>query len=214
MLHFRHPFGGSQRTASPVKRASRASRMLKVVLAEPVADFPPYRVALHRASSGIGRLLQDHRAMTRLSRPLRRGGPARRRGRSPPCLATRTIPGVIAGRKPGRHLTDLRRPLRRIRAPAGPKDARIHDRATAPPRERWRRARYAVRASAPNIPDSIGVDIPTGESGQDAAQGNSARREPRTHTCRPRCVRGRYPKPADGERCFLRRFTARDIRLH
>ena len=36
-------------------------------------------------------------------------------------------PWVIAGRKPGSHLTDLQHPWRRIRARAGLNDVRIHD---------------------------------------------------------------------------------------
>ena len=36
-------------------------------------------------------------------------------------------PWVIAGRKPGAHLTDLQHPWRRIRARAGLDDVRIHD---------------------------------------------------------------------------------------
>ena len=36
-------------------------------------------------------------------------------------------PWVIAGRKPGSHLTDLQHPWRRIRARAGLDDVRIHD---------------------------------------------------------------------------------------
>ena len=36
-------------------------------------------------------------------------------------------PWVIAGRKPGNHLTDLQHPWRRIRARAGLEDVRIHD---------------------------------------------------------------------------------------
>ena len=36
-------------------------------------------------------------------------------------------PWVIAGRKPGGHLTDLQHPWRRIRARAGIDDVRIHD---------------------------------------------------------------------------------------
>ena len=36
-------------------------------------------------------------------------------------------PWVIAGRKPGSHLTDLQHPWRRIRARAGLNDWRIHD---------------------------------------------------------------------------------------
>ena len=36
-------------------------------------------------------------------------------------------PGVIVGRKPGAHLTDLQHPLRRVRARAGLDDVRIHD---------------------------------------------------------------------------------------
>ena len=36
-------------------------------------------------------------------------------------------PWVITGRKPGRHLTDLQHPWRRIRAKAGLDDVRIHD---------------------------------------------------------------------------------------
>ena len=36
-------------------------------------------------------------------------------------------PWVIAGRKPGSHLTDLQHPWRRIRERAGLKDVRIHD---------------------------------------------------------------------------------------
>ena len=36
-------------------------------------------------------------------------------------------PWVIAGKKPGTHLTDLNHPWRRIRARAGLDDVRIHD---------------------------------------------------------------------------------------
>ena len=36
-------------------------------------------------------------------------------------------PWVIAGRKPGSHLTDLQHPWRRIRSRAGLDDVRIHD---------------------------------------------------------------------------------------
>ena len=36
-------------------------------------------------------------------------------------------PWVIAGRKPGSHLTDLQHPWRRIRARAGLEDVRLHD---------------------------------------------------------------------------------------
>ena len=36
-------------------------------------------------------------------------------------------PWVIAGRKPGSHLTDMQHPWRRIRARAGLDDVRIHD---------------------------------------------------------------------------------------
>ncbi len=47
-------------------------------------------------------------------------------------------PWVIAGKKPGRHLTDLQHPWRRIRALADLKDVRIHD----------LRRRFASRALA------------------------------------------------------------------
>jgi len=103
-------------------------------------------------------------------------------------------PWVIAGRKPGAHLTDLQHPWRRIRARAGLGDVRIHDlrhsfasRALALGEslpmigkllghtQVQTMARYAhlardsVKASASKIADSIGADILVGESGQDAA---------------------------------------------
>ena len=103
-------------------------------------------------------------------------------------------PWVIAGRKPGAHLTDLQHPWRRIRARAGLGDVRIHDlrhsfasRALALGEslpmigkllghtQVQTTARYAhlardsVKASASKIADSIGVDILAGESGQNAA---------------------------------------------
>ena len=103
-------------------------------------------------------------------------------------------PWVIAGRKPGAHLTDLQHPWRRIRARAGLGDVRIHDlrhsfasRALALGEslpmigkllghtQVQTTARYAhlardsVKASASKIADSIGADILAGESGRDAA---------------------------------------------
>ncbi len=103
-------------------------------------------------------------------------------------------PWVIAGRKPGAHLTDLQHPWRRIRARAGLGDVRIHDlrhsfasRALALGEslpmigkllghtQVQTTARYAhlvrdsVKASSSKIADSIGADILVGESGQDAA---------------------------------------------
>ena len=102
-------------------------------------------------------------------------------------------PWVIAGRKPGAHLTDLQHPWRRIRARAGLDDVRIHDlrhsfasRALALGEslpmigkllghtQVQTTARYAhlardsVKASASKIADSIGADILTGVSGQEA----------------------------------------------
>ena len=99
-------------------------------------------------------------------------------------------PWVIAGRKPGAHLTDLQHPWRRIRARAGLDDVRIHDlrhsfasRALALGEglpmigkllghtQVQTTARYAhlardsVKASASKIADSIGADILAGESG-------------------------------------------------
>ena len=93
-------------------------------------------------------------------------------------------PWVIAGRKPGAHLTDLQHPWRRIRARAGLDDVRIHDlrhsfasRALALGEslpmigkllghtQVQTTARYAhlardsVKASASKIADSIGADI-------------------------------------------------------
>ena len=103
-------------------------------------------------------------------------------------------PWVIAGRKPGAHLTDLQHPWRRIRARAGLGDVRIHDlrhsfasRALALGEslpmigkllghtQVQTTARYAhlardsVKASASRIADSIGADILTGGAGSDAA---------------------------------------------
>ena len=103
-------------------------------------------------------------------------------------------PWVIAGKKPGAHLTDLQHPWRRIRARAGLDDVRIHDlrhsfasRALALGEslpmigkllghtQVQTTARYAhlardsVKASASKIADSIGADILTGESKRDAA---------------------------------------------
>ncbi len=102
-------------------------------------------------------------------------------------------PWVITGRKPGAHLTDLQHPWRRIRARAGLDDVRIHDlrhsfasRALALGEslpmigkllghtQVQTTARYAhlardsVKASASKIADSIGADILTGVSDQDA----------------------------------------------
>ena len=102
-------------------------------------------------------------------------------------------PWVIAGRKPGSHLTDLQHPWRRIRARAGLSDVRIHDlrhsfasRALALGEslpmigkllghtQVQTTARYAhlardsVKASASKIADSIGADILTGGRGSDA----------------------------------------------
>ena len=102
-------------------------------------------------------------------------------------------PWVIAGRKPGAHLTDLQHPWRRIRARAGLDDVRIHDlrhsfasRALALGEslpmigkllghtQVQTTARYAhlardsVKASASKIADSIGADILAGGSSQDA----------------------------------------------
>ncbi len=103
-------------------------------------------------------------------------------------------PWVIAGRKPGAHLTDMQHPWRRIRARAGLEDLRIHDlrhsfasRALALGEslpmigkllghtQVQTTARYAhlaresVKASASKIADSIGADILTGPSTRDAA---------------------------------------------
>ena len=103
-------------------------------------------------------------------------------------------PWVIAGKKPGAHLTDLQHPWQRIRARAGLDDVRIHDlrhsfasRALALGEslpmigkllghtQVQTTARYAhlardsVKASASKIADSIGADILTGESKRDAA---------------------------------------------
>ena len=44
-----------------------------------------------------------------------------------PCPAHEDNPWVIAGKKPGSHLTDLQHPWRRIRARADLDDVRIHD---------------------------------------------------------------------------------------
>ena len=44
-----------------------------------------------------------------------------------PPSTERIHPWVIAGRKPGSHLTDLQHPWRRIRGRAGLDDVRIHD---------------------------------------------------------------------------------------
>ena len=102
-------------------------------------------------------------------------------------------PWVIAGRKPGSHLTDLQHPWRRIRARAGLDDVRIHDlrhsfasRALALGEslpmigkllghtQVQTTARYAhlardsVKASASKIADSIGADILTEGMGSDA----------------------------------------------
>ena len=103
-------------------------------------------------------------------------------------------PWVIAGRKPGAHLTDLQHPWRRIRARAGLDDVRIHDlrhsfasRALALGEslpmigkllghtQVQTTARYAhlardsVKASASKIADSIGADILARDPGPDAA---------------------------------------------
>ena len=103
-------------------------------------------------------------------------------------------PWVIAGRKPGAHLTDLQHPRRRIRARAGLDDVRIHDlrhsfasRALAPGEslpmigkllghtQVRTTARYAhlardsVKASASKIADSIGADILARDPGPGAA---------------------------------------------
>ena len=97
-------------------------------------------------------------------------------------------PWVIAGRKPGSHLTDLQHPWRRIRARAGLDDVRIHDlrhsfasRALALGEglpmigkllghtQVQTTARYAhlardtVKASAARIGDSIDGDLEAGE---------------------------------------------------
>ena len=97
-------------------------------------------------------------------------------------------PWVIAGKKPGSHLTDLQHPWRRIRARAGLDDARIHDlrhsfasRALALGEglpmigkllghtQVQTTARYAhlardtVKASAARIGDSIDGDLATAE---------------------------------------------------
>ena len=101
---------------------------------------------------------------------------------------------VIAGRKPGAHLTDLQHPWRRIRARAGLGDVRIHDlrhsfasRALALGEslpmigkllghtQVQTTARYAhlardsVKASASKIADSIGADILARDPRPDAA---------------------------------------------
>ena len=103
-------------------------------------------------------------------------------------------PWVIAGRKPGAHLTDLQHPWRRIRARAGLDDVRIHDlrhsfasRALALGEslpmigkllghtQVQTTARYAhlardsVKASASKIADSIGADILARDPGPGAA---------------------------------------------
>ena len=112
-------------------------------------------------------------------------------------------PWVIAGRKPGAHLTDLQHPWRRVRARAGLDDVRIHDlrhsfasRALALGEslpmigkllghtQVQTTARYAhlardsVKASASKIADSIGADILAGEAAQDTVRENG-RRAPR-----------------------------------
>ena len=103
-------------------------------------------------------------------------------------------PWVIAGKKPGAHLTDLQHPWRRIRARAELDDVRIHDlrhsfasRALALGEslpmigkllghtQVQTTARYAhlanesVKASGSRIADSIGADILVRDSKHDAA---------------------------------------------
>ena len=103
-------------------------------------------------------------------------------------------PWVIAGKKPGAHLTDLQHPWRRIRARAELDDVRIHDlrhsfasRALALGEslpmigkllghtQVQTTARYAhlanesVKASGSRIADSIGADILVQDSKHDAA---------------------------------------------
>ena len=104
------------------------------------------RMPLHRFAGTIRRNKhRDDRAHGRLQNPLaqndvRAGEPSRRwearwnKWKGHPAIAVLERidrrdgnPWVIAGRKPGGHLTDLQHPWRRIRARAGLDDVRIHD---------------------------------------------------------------------------------------